>query len=351
MRTIIHIDMDCFYAAIETRDRPDLHGKAVGVGGSRDRRGVLTTCNYEARKFGVRSAMPTFVALQKCPQLVVVPTRFEVYRRESLEIRRIFQKYSSLIEPLSLDEAYLDVSGNGLGGWEIASRMRTEIFSRTGLTASAGIAPNKLLAKIASDWEKPNGQFEVKEEEIAAFMEPLPVRRIWGVGPVAAERLEKLGITTCGEVQRRGAADLVKLFGRFGWELCEMSRGIDRRAVEPARPRKSLSTERTFSADLQELGQCREALEPLFAELLADLEARKERRPIERLFLKLTFSDFSKTSVERTGRAPSFSAYETLLAEGFRRGGKAVRLIGVGVRFSEAAAEQLELPLGETVLG
>lgn len=347
VRTIIHIDMDCFYAAIEIRDNPALRGKAVGVGGSSDRRGVLTTCNYEARKFGVRSAMPTFLALRKCPQLIVVPTRFEVYRRESSEIRRVFQQHTALIEPLSLDEAYLDVTGNHLGGWETAARIRAEIFARTRLTASAGIGPNKLIAKIASDWRKPNGQFEVKASEVAGFMEPLPVRRLWGVGPVAAERLEKRGLKTCGQVQRLDPGDLVRLFGRFGWDLHEMSRGIDRRPVEPFRPRKSLSTERTFSVDLKELSECRRELGHLFEELGADLAKRKERKPIERLFVKLTFADFSKTSVERGGSIPSLAAYEVLLEEGFRRGGRPVRLIGLGVRFSESAAKQLELPLHE----
>lgn len=345
MRTILHIDMDCFYAAIEIRDDPDLRGKAVAVGGASDRRGVLTTCNYEARKYGVRSAMPTFIALRKCPQLIVVPTRFDVYQRDSSQIREIFREFTPLIEPLSLDEAYLDVSGDKRGGWEIASRIRQRIFDETGLTASAGIGPNKLIAKIASDWEKPNGQFEVKPDQVEAFMAPLPVKRIWGVGPVATARLERKGIRTCGQLQQLEAGDLGRLFGRFGWELYELSRGIDRRPVEPSRPRKSLSTEETFSSNLTDWPQCRNELEHLFRDLLEDLKTRKGRNRIERLFVKLKFADFSKTSVERAGREPSLATYETLLEEGFLRGGKPVRLIGLGVRFSEQTAEQLELPL------
>lgn len=344
MRTIIHIDMDCFYAAIEMRDRPELQGKAVGVGGGSDRRGVLTTCNYEARKFGVRSAMPTFIALRKCPQLIVIPTRFDVYQRESAGIRRIFQTFTSRIEPLSLDEAYLDVSGNQRSGWEIAGGIRALILERTGLTASAGIGPNKLIAKIASDWKKPNGQFEVKAGEVEVFMKSLPVRRIWGVGPVAASRLENRGVKTCGQLQTWPAEKLIRDFGKFGWELFELCRGIDRRPVEPFRPRKSLSTERTFSSDLTALWECRRELERLFGELCADLKERAGGRGVERLFVKLTFADFSRTSVERAGRVPSRAAYEALLEEGFRRGGKAVRLIGIGVRFSEATGRQLELP-------
>ena len=168
-RSIIHLDMDCFYAAIEVRDRPSLRGKPVAVGGARDRRGVLTTCNYEARKFGVRSAMPTFMALQRCPDLIVLPTRFDVYRREAAVIRGILYRFSSLIEPLSLDEAYLDVSAHPGAPGPLAQVIRGTIFRETKLTSSAGIGPNKLIAKIASEMNKPDGQFEVKPEEVPGF--------------------------------------------------------------------------------------------------------------------------------------------------------------------------------------
>src|SRR2546429_4308073 len=177
-RAIIHLDMDCFYAAIEVRDRPSLRGKPVGVGGARDRRGVLTTCNYEARKFGVHSAMPTFMALQRCPNLIVLPTRFDVYRREAAVIRGILYRFTSLIEPLSLDEAYLDVSAHPGAPGSLAQVIRGTIFRETKLTSSAGIGPNKLIAKIASEMNKPNGQFEVKTEEVPDFMKDLPVRQI-----------------------------------------------------------------------------------------------------------------------------------------------------------------------------
>src|ERR1043166_8639437 len=201
-RAIIHLDMDCFYAAIEVRDRPELRGKPVGVGGARDRRGVLTTCNYEARAFGVRSAMPTFMALQRCPQLVVVPTRFDVYRREAAVIRGILHRFTSLVEPLSLDEAYLDLTEHPGAPSAVAQLIRGLIFRKTRLTASAGIGPNKLVAKIASEINKPNGQFEVKPNEVGTFMQPLPVRKIWGVGEKTEQKLRQLGIQTCGEMQR-----------------------------------------------------------------------------------------------------------------------------------------------------
>src|SRR6202011_1984815 len=217
-RAIIHLDMDCFYAAIEVRDRPSLRGKPVGVGGTRNR-GVLTTCNYEARKFGVRSAMPTFMALQRCPNLIVLPTRFDVYRREAAVIRGILRRFTPLVEPLSLDEAYLDVTAHPAEPDLLAQEIRDIIFQKTKLTASAGIGPNKLVAKIASEINKPNGQFEVKPEEVADFMGPLPVRKIWGVGEKTAQKLEQLGANTCGEMLRFSRFELQEAFGKFGAEL------------------------------------------------------------------------------------------------------------------------------------
>ncbi len=208
--------MDCFYAAIEVRDRPELRGKPVGVGGARDRRGVLTTCNYEAREFGVRSAMPTFMALQRCPKLIVLPTRFDVYRRESAVIRGILHRFTPLVEPLSLDEAYLDVSAHPGAPGALAQVIRELIFRKTRLTASAGIAPNKLVAKIASDLNKPNGQCEVAPAEVPEFMAGLPVRKIWGIGAVTEQKMQQRGITTCGELQRFTRLQLLNIFGKFG---------------------------------------------------------------------------------------------------------------------------------------
>ncbi|MBA2242736.1 MAG: DNA polymerase IV, partial [Chthoniobacterales bacterium] len=191
--------MDCFYAAIEVRDRPSLRGKPIGVGGARDRRGVLTTCNYEAREFGVRSAMPTFMALRRCPNLIIVPTRFDVYRRESAIIRGILHRFSSLVEPLSLDEAYLDISAHPGAPAALAEVIRGMILQKTRLTASAGIGPNKLIAKIASDLRKPNGQCEITREAVPEFMLDLPVRKLWGIGQVTEQKLETMAVHTCGE--------------------------------------------------------------------------------------------------------------------------------------------------------
>jgi DNA polymerase IV len=345
LRAIIHLDMDCFYAAIEVRDRPSLRGKPVGVGGARDRRGVLTTCNYEARKFGVRSAMPTFMALQRCPDLIVLPTRFDVYRREAAVIRGILHRFTSLIEPLSLDEAYLDVTEHPGAPGSLAQVIRGTIFRKTKLTSSAGIGPNKLIAKIASEMNKPNGQFEVTPEQVPEFMEKLPVRKIWGIGEKTERKLEELGVKTCGQLQRFSRPELVEFFGKFGLDLYELCRGIDHRPVEPDRPRKSLSTEETFAADLTTVDQCEEKLEELFQELMADLAQKEATREIKKIFVKLKFNDFSRTTAERAGLAPTLQDFHSLLAEAFARTGKPVRLVGLGVRFSETTPENAQMDL------
>src|SRR6267142_639646 len=329
--------MDCFYAAIEVRDRPALRGKPVGVGGARDRRGVLTTCNYEARKFGVHSAMPTFMALQRCPSLIVLPTRFDVYRREAAIVRDILYRFSPLVEPLSLDEAYLDVTAHPGAPGPLAQVIRGTILRKTKLTSSAGIGPNKLIAKIASEINKPNGQFEVTPEQVPAFMEKLPVRKIWGIGEKTEKKLEELGVKTCGQLQRFSRPQLVEFFGKFGLDLYDLCRGIDHRPVEPDRPRKSLSTEETFTFDLTTLEQCEERLEELFQELMADLAQKETSRRVSKIFVKLKFADFSRTTAERAGLEPSLSAFRSLLVEAFARTGKKVRLIGIGVRFAESA--------------
>ena len=313
-RAIIHLDMDCFYAAIEVRDRPSLRGKPVGVGGARDRRGVLTTCNYEARAFGVRSAMPTFMALQRCPNLIVLPTRFDVYRKEAGVVREMMHRFTPLVETLSLDEAYLDVTANPRPPGPLAREIRDLIFKETKLTASAGVGPNKLVAKIASEINKPNGQYEVKPEKVPEFMEPLPVRKLWGIGAVTEEKLARAGVTTCGEMQRLSRPELHELFGKFGGELYDLCRGIDDRPVEPNRERKSLSTE-----------------EPT--------------RRVTKIFLKLKFSDFTRTTIERAGLLPNLGSYRQLLEEAFARTGKRIRLIGIGVRFAAIEQEVAQLPL------
>jgi DNA polymerase-4 len=284
--------------------------------------------------------MPTFMALQRCPNLIVLPTRFDVYRKESAVIREIMHRFTPLVETLSLDEAYLDVSDHPGAPGPLAQVIRDLIFRKTKLTASAGIAPNKLIAKIASDINKPNGQCEVASEQVPAFMESLPVRKLWGVGPVAAEKLEQRGIATCGDMQRFSRAELQQMFGKFGHELFELCRGIDDRPVEPHRERKSLSNEETFSINLETLEQCEERLEELFEELAAELAQKEPTRTIRGIFVKLKFADFTRTTVDRAGLLPTIDAFRPLLAEAFARTGKPVRLMGVGVRFADVETSE-----------
>ena len=341
MRKIVHIDMDCFYAAIEVRDNPRLRGQPVAVGGSASRRGVLTTCNYEARQFGCRSAMPAFKALQLCPHLTIVPVRFDLYRAESKRIRAIFKRFTDLIEPLSLDEAYLDISHWRSSAASVAQEIRQEIRETTGLTASAGIAPNKLLAKIASDWNKPNGQLEVTLADVDAFMAGLPVGKLWGVGRKTAERLASLGAKTCGDLQHHTLADLHRHFGKFGGELYQLCRGIDHRPVQPSRLRKTVSNERTFSRDLIRVAEGLAKLQDLWRELCQDLDAHHRQRQIKSAFVKLKFDDFCQTTVECQTAEPGWEIYERLLREGWERAGQRhVRLLGAGVRFHSAAREE-----------
>jgi DNA polymerase-4 len=345
-RRIIHIDMDCFYAAVEIRDRPELADKPVAVGGSSGR-GVLTTCNYPARKFGVRSAIPVFKARQLCPNLIILPVRFELYREVSKQIRAIFKRYTELIEPLSLDEAYLDVTHLKSPGRAIAQSIRGDIFRETSLTASAGIAPNKLIAKIASDWNKPNGQHVVPPSQVESFMRELPVKRIWGIGPKSAARLEASGIKTCADLQQLDRAELVHRFGSFGMDLFQLCRGIDERPVESNRIRKSLSNERTFSENLTRLNECHDALRKQHEELMDELKAVSPERSIAKVFVKLKFADFKRTTAEMSATQPKRALFEKLLSEAWGRSGKDVRLLGLGVRFAETGqrAEQLELAL------
>lgn len=337
-RKIIHCDCDCFYAAVEMRDDPSLVGRPVAVGGRAETRGVVATCNYEARAFGVRSAMATARALQLCPQLVLLPPDFERYRAASRQILAIYGDYTPLVEPLSLDEAYLDVTGiercrgsATLMAREIRERIRAEV----GITASAGIAPNKFIAKVASDWNKPDGQFVVRPEEVDAFVSTLPVKKLFGVGKVTAAKLGRLGVTSCGELRDWSMADLAHEFGSFGATLFRLCRGIDDRDVKPDRIRKSLSVETTYVTDLPDIAACREALPALAEEFRRRFERACEVRPVHKAVVKIKFADFTQTTAECVVRTPDATTWLKLLEEGYARRKKPVRLLGVGVRFAE----------------
>lgn len=336
-RKIIHIDCDCFYAAIEMRDNPQLASRPIAVGGSADRRGVIATCNYEARAYGVRSAMATRQALQLCPQLTLVKPRMEVYREVSQQIQQIFRRYTELIEPLSLDEAYLDVTDSphcGGSATRMAEEIRQQVWEKLRITVSAGVAPNKFLAKIASDWRKPNGLFVITPAEVEAFVSDLPVKRLHGVGQVTARKLERLGVTTCRDVRRLDALSLAKELGGFGERLWQLAQGIDERPVVVDSRRQSLSVEHTFDQDLPDLSACEAELPMLFAQFETRLARLRSRYRAEKPFVKVKFHDFSQTTLEQAGAGWTEEGFRQLLQQAFARGNKPVRLLGVGVRLS-----------------
>lgn len=286
--------MDAFYASVEQHDNPELRGKPVAVGGSRER-GVVAAASYEARKFGVRSAMSSVLAYQKCPQIVFVRPRFDRYKEISDQIREVFHDYTDLVEPLSLDEAYLDVTQNKKGitsATMIAKSIRTDIKSKTGLTASAGISTNKFIAKIASDFNKPDGITLVGPEKTETFLEQLPIEKFFGVGKVTAEKMKNLGIHTGKDLKTWTKEDLKLNFGKSGGFYFEIVRGNDNRPVNPNRIRKSLGAENTFDYDLIELADMKLALEPIAVTVMKRLE--KANTFGKTLTLKVKFKDFSQ---------------------------------------------------------
>jgi DNA polymerase-4 len=336
-RKIIHCDCDCFYAAVEMRDDPSLRGKPVAVGGRSEHRGVVATCNYEARKYGVRSAMATAQAMRRCPDLVMLPPAMEKYRIASRQILAIYRDYTDLVEPLSLDEAYLDVThASSLHGsaTAIAEQIRARIADTVGITASAGIAPNKFIAKIASDWNKPNGQFVVKPQQIDAFVAALPVSKLFGVGKVTAARMNQLGAQTCGDLRAWTLGDLRHHFGKFGDRLHDLCRGIDERPVNPSSERKSVSVEETYSTDLPDLAACMHELTDLMNKLDTRVQRAKAERAIHKLFVKLRFADFRQTTVECVATAIDVMQLRKLLETGYNRRQLPVRLLGVGIRLA-----------------
>lgn len=319
------------------RDNPSLREQAVAVGGRPDRRGVIAACNYEARRFGVRSAMATAQALQRCPGLIVLPPAMEKYRAASRQILAIYRDYTGIVEPLSLDEAFLDVTqASHFSGSAtlIAREIRARIAQTVGITASAGIAPNKFLAKIASDWNKPNGQFVIKPQQIDAFVAALPVEKLFGVGKVTAAKLQKLGAVNCADLRNRPRADLQHHFGRFGDRLFDLCRGIDMREVCATRERKSISVEETYAIDVPDLAACLQRLPDLIDKLRERVRRAGAEHNLHKLFIKIRFADFRQTTAECVAATPDYTRFQSLLETGFERGRRPVRLLGVGVRLS-----------------
>jgi DNA polymerase-4 len=349
VRKIIHIDCDCFYAAIEMRDDSRLRGRPLAVGGDPGKRGVVATCNYEARAYGVRSAMASAYACKLCPDLLIVPPRMAVYREASQAIQAIFTDYTNLIEPLSLDEAFLDVSNSEAcrgSATLMAQEIRRKAFASQGITVSAGVAPNKFLAKIASDWNKPDGLMVILPDEVEDFVKKLPVDRLHGVGRVTAARLKSLGVDVCAELLPWRKQDLAKEFGSFGERLWQLARGIDDRPLEVESKRQSVSVENTYDHDLPDLETCLHALAPLLEKLAQRLGRLDGEYRINKPFIKLKFHDFTQTTLEQAGAPVTPEGYRDLCIQAFARGGRPVRLIGVGVRLNHAHSvlgEQMNL--------
>jgi DNA polymerase-4 len=337
LRRIVHVDMDAFYASVEQRDEPSLRGKPVAVGGDPGGRGVVCAASYEARVFGVRSAMPMSRAVRLCPHLVIVRPRFDRYRDVSSTVFALFRSLTPLVEPLSLDEAYLDVTDNSWGeplGMEVARRLKASIREQTGLTASAGVAPNKFLAKIASGWQKPDGLTVIAPERVERFLQGLPIDALWGVGPVTARRLRAQGILKVTDVRARSLEDLRQLVGSAAEWLHALAHGIDPRPVEPNRPRKSVGSENTFAADLVDPAAIRQAVDGM----ARDVAGWLTRKGIygRTVTLKVRYHDFStitrSDSNEIATQDPDVIAERAVrLLDRTDAGSRPIRLLGVSI--------------------
>lgn len=346
-RKIIHIDMDAFYASIEMRDNPRLKTHPIAVGGDPQSRGVIATANYKARKYGVRSAMPSWKAVKLCPDLKIIYPDFKKYKQESEAIHEIFHHFTDLIEPLSLDEAYLDVTHcqifNGSATY-IAKEIRRLIWKERRLTASAGIAPNKFLAKVASDWNKPNGFYTIAPKDVDDFVKELPIENIFGIGRVTAKKFHSLNIYTCGDLQKLDLLELREHFGNRAWNLYELCRGIDHRPVIVDRVRKTLSVETTFLKDLLSLEECINEVPNLYEDLLSRYKKIKNEYTIKKPFLKVKFADFTITRVESiVFPLANLSNYQELMKIAWDRRKQPVRLLGVGFHLDQRELVQLTL--------
>lgn len=349
-RKIIHIDMDAFYVSVEIRDQPTLLNQPVAVGGKSNTRSVLSTCNYIARQYGVRSAMPAALALKKCPNLIILPGRMNTYKEVSTHIHKIFHRYTDIIEPLSLDEAYLDVSNCKLFNGSatlIAEDIRSAIFQELNLTASAGIAPLKYLAKIASDLNKPNGQYVIPPNKVIHFIETMPLNKIPGVGRVSFEKLQKYAFLTGQDIRKSNEAYLSKTFGKLGRSLWFKCQGIDNRTIETTRVRKSVGVEKTFSYDIDNQHELENIL---LNNLLPELHKRSEKylknNDINKLGIKIKFKDFQQTTKEFKFDHFGNAIFLTLLNEAIIRGkGKPVRLLGVHIGITKKTNDTQQLPL------
>lgn len=341
-RKVLHIDCDCFFAAVEMREQPHLRDVPIAIGGESDRRGVIATCNYPARAFGVRSAMATATARRLCPDLVLLRGRMELYREVSAQVMDILRQYSPLLEQVSVDEAYLELDPDHQASM-IASEIRERVRHELGISVSVGGAPNKFLAKVASDWNKPDGQKMIPPQEVDEFVKALPVGRIPGIGPAFQARLKVLGIETCEDARAWDLNELVRRFGRSGVHLYQRCRGQDNRPLSMDRERKSVSVERTYAQDKTRHEECVAEVAALY-EKWQERVSRTPWKP-EALapFVKVKFADFTQTTMADIQESATPEGFQRLLLQALKREDKPVRLLGIGGRFPQVSEKQLNL--------
>jgi len=342
-RKIIHIDMDSFFASIEIRDNPNLKNKPVAVGGKANERGVLTTCNYIARKYGLHSAMSSKTAIQLCKNLIILPVDIAKYRKTSNEIFKIFKCYSGKIEPVSIDEAFLDVSESGYcqgDPEEMARQIRSCIKNDFGITASAGISSNKLIAKICSDWKKPDDQFSICDDEIQNFIKTVSLKSIPGIGRVNFQKCKNLNMKSCSDMQKMSKDELIKIFGSYGYTLFNLVRGIDNRELETNRIRKSISVEDTFLHDLNDTNSCKQQLSILYIKLIERCKSSNvSTNEVREIFLKIKFNDFEIITRQKKTCNIELKEFNNLFDSNLVKIIKPIRLLGIGFKLNNKKDE------------
>lgn len=342
VRQVLHVDCDCFFAAVEMRSKPQYRDVPIAIGGASDRRGVISTCNYPARKYGIRSAMPSGQALKLCPDLIMLQGNMAEYREVSKQVMAILQQYALEFQSVSIDEAFLELAPTSNASL-IAQQIRQQVYNELGITVSVGIAPNKFLAKVASDWRKPDGQFSISPDEVDDFVAKLPVKFIPGVGPKSVEKLKNLGIHTCQDVRDVSPDGLKASMGKFGELLIQRAHGQDDRRVKVHHQRKSISMEHTFASDLSDEQDISDALSKMWPSFVDRIEQAGLHISQLAPFAKVKFADFQVTTLANHHKNVTMDNYEDLLREAMKRADKEVRLIGIGGRLQAQNSHQLSL--------